>query len=203
MATHGSRRKSWQFIFLSDSNYVYGLLNPHELDYELDTNHNNHGKILAGIQCVDKVERSKLIHKWLNIELENFNDNWPQFHQNNDEFKIYGNVPIHTRIGRVVAMDIDSDKKLSNYIQPSYHYSNQIMNQRSSIHVYLLLVNEQNTTDHNATLNRTGWISTTINRSSPYHKTSLIYKHSNEHIPNMIQMDSLTDRIELYSEAVL
>ncbi|CAI2727556.1 unnamed protein product [Schistosoma spindalis] len=76
------------------------------------------------------------------------------------------------------------------------------MNQRSSKRVYPLRVNEQNTTDHNTTLNRTGWISTTINRSSPYHKISLILKHSNEHIPNMIQMDSLTDRIELYSKDV-
>ncbi|CAI2727597.1 unnamed protein product [Schistosoma spindalis] len=71
------------------------------------------------------------------------------------------------------------------------------MNQLSSIHVYHLHVNE-----HNTTLNRTEWKSTTVNQYHFYYETSLIYKHSNEHIPIMIQMHSFTHKIELYSRDV-
>ncbi|CAH8511526.1 unnamed protein product [Schistosoma mattheei] len=94
------------FHLIHYSNSVYGLLNQHEFDYELDTN--STGQILVGIQCKDLAEPSIIINKWFNITLEDLNDNWPQFNQLNYEFHIYENVPNHTIIGQIVAMDIDS-----------------------------------------------------------------------------------------------
>ncbi|VDO55722.1 unnamed protein product [Schistosoma margrebowiei] len=94
------------FYLIHYSNSVYGLLNQHEFDYELDTN--NTGEILIGIQCKDLAEPLIIINKWFNITLEDLNDNWPQFNQLNYEFQIYENVPKNTIIGQIVAMDKDS-----------------------------------------------------------------------------------------------
>ncbi|CAH8528790.1 unnamed protein product [Schistosoma bovis] len=94
------------FYLIHYSNSIYGLFNQHEFDYELDTN--STGQILVGLQCKDLAEPLIIINKWFNITLEDLNDNWPQFNQLNYEFYIYENVPNHTIIGQIVAMDTDS-----------------------------------------------------------------------------------------------
>ncbi|CAH8531349.1 unnamed protein product [Schistosoma curassoni] len=89
---------------------------------------------------------------------------------------------------------INRDEKLPSYIQSYY-------NDQLSIHVYPYHVNEPIVTYPN----RNEWMSTTtttINGYNPYQETSLIMKHSNEQMLNIIHMDSLTDRIELYGKDI-
>ncbi|CAH8577538.1 unnamed protein product [Schistosoma rodhaini] len=94
------------FRLISYSNYAYGLFNQRQFDYEKDTN--KKGQLLVGIQCEDIAEPKKFIQKWFELPLGDLNDNWPQFNQLNYEFSIYENVPIYTKIGYIVAMDLDS-----------------------------------------------------------------------------------------------
>ncbi|TPP62324.1 Protocadherin-11 Y-linked [Fasciola gigantica] len=94
------------FVLTSYSDTMYGLVNARAFDYEREASQTGH--LSVSIECTDEAEPKKTRQQWIQINLIDVNDNWPQFSQANYEFRVAENTEPGTDIGVVQAIDADS-----------------------------------------------------------------------------------------------